>query len=99
MSVLVACGIEVAVGPLEAGSYPAGGLLSVARVDRVDGVLLVARGELDMATEGQLAAAAVTVLQERVGAPLVLDMSCLTFVGSTGIRELLMIQDEAVFHG
>jgi len=65
----------------------------------VDCGLLVVRAEVDMAVAGQLAAAAVTVLEERSGGPLVLDMSGLGFMGSTGIAKLIMIQDEAVAYG
>src|SRR5262245_28180259 len=70
--------------------------MSVARVDRSGCTVLVVRGELDMAVEGRLFAAAVTVLQEHARHALVLDMSGLGFMASIGISELIMIQYEAV---
>jgi len=71
----------------------------VKRTDREYCILLVVRGDLDLATEGKLLAAAWAVLRERGGRPLVLDLSGLAFVGSVGFSELLMIDHEATTHG
>ena len=73
--------------------------LSVRRTDRDDCVVLVVRGDLDLSTEGQLLAAAVGVLQERLGRPVVLDLSGVRFVASIGYSELLMIRHEATTSG
>src|SRR4051794_4037195 len=69
--------------------------LSVERTDRDDCVLLTVRGDLDLPTEGQLLAAASGVLHERLGRPVVLDLSGVRFIASIGFAELLMIRHEA----
>jgi anti-anti-sigma factor len=81
------------------GGQPGEASLSVKRTDRESCILLVVRGDLDLATEGKLLAAAWAVLRERGGRPLVLDLSGLAFVGSVGFSELLMIDHEATTHG
>jgi|SRR5690242_9420393 len=78
-----------------AGGLPARESLSVERTDRDDWILLVVRGELDLATEGQLLLAACAVLQERTGHPVVIDLSGLCFIDSHGLSELVMISHEA----
>ena len=77
------------------GGRPGAAPLSAQRTDRADCVLLVVRGDLDLPTEGQLFAAAWAVLRERVGRPVVLDLSSVGFIGSIGFSELLMICHEA----
>jgi len=73
--------------------------LSVERTDRDDSVLLVLRGDLDLATEGQLLAAAWAVLRQRAGRPVVLDLSRVQFGASIGYSELAMISHEATSSG
>ena len=65
------------------------------RTDRADCFLLVIRGALDLPTEGQLLAAVWAVQRQRVGLPIVLDLSGVEFMGSMGFSELLMIRHNA----
>ena len=74
---------------------PADESLSVERTDRDDCVLLIVRGDVDLPTEGQLLAAASGVLRERVGRPVLLDLSGVQFIASIGYAELYMIRHEA----
>ena len=80
---------------LDNGNRPGPERLSVTRSDRDDCILLVVRGDLSLATEGQLLRAAGTVLRERSGRPLVLDLTGVGFAGSIGLSELIMLDHEA----
>jgi anti-anti-sigma factor len=71
----------------------------VERTDPASCVPLVVRGDLDLTSEDKMLAAARDVLRERDGLPLVLDLSGLAYVGSTGFSELLMIRHEATTYG
>ena len=80
---------------LNNGNRPGLERLSVTRTNRDDCILLVVRGDLSLATEGQLLGAAGTVLRERSGRPLVLDLTGVGFAGSLGLSELIMLDHEA----
>jgi hypothetical protein len=60
--------------------------LSVERTDRADCVLLVIRGALDLPTEGQLLAAVWAIQRQRVGRPIVLDLSGVEFMARWAFR-------------
>jgi anti-sigma B factor antagonist len=87
------------VDHLDNGNRPGPERLSVTRTDRDDCIMLVVRGDLSLATEGQLLGAAGTVLRERSGRPLVLDLTGVGFAGSLGLSELIMLDHEAATYG
>jgi anti-sigma B factor antagonist len=68
-------------------------LFSVA-VHEGDRTVVVATGELDLATTPQLEAELGRVL-DRAGAGVVLDLRGLTFIDSSGVHLLMRSQDEA----
>jgi anti-anti-sigma factor len=55
------------------------------------------RGELDIATEGELAAGLALVLAERTSV-LTVDLRELEFLDSTGLRALLSLREECAAH-
>jgi anti-sigma B factor antagonist len=58
--------------------------------DARGGQRVTLRGELDLATAGRLEAAI-----EQAGSPVMLDLSGLTFMDSTGVRVLLQAAERA----
>lgn len=63
-------------------------LLSVVTESSPEGVRVVARGEVDLATVGYLTDA-VLAAEDSDAANIVLDLSGVTFIDSTGLRHLL----------
>ena len=55
---------------------------------------LILRGELDIATAPQVEDAALAMLEQRVST-LVIDLSGLTFIDSSGLRTLIVLNDRA----
>lgn len=66
---------------------------SLDREDAGDAVVLVPRGELDIATAGRLAEAAEDVPGDR--RLLVVDLRGVTFLDSSGLRGLLLVRRRA----
>lgn len=67
-------------------------LMTLARTDRDGWAVLVVRGSVDIATEHRLAEAAREPLT--AGRPLVLDVSGVEFLSSSGAAQLVVLADE-----
>ena len=67
-------------------------LLTVRATDREDAVILTVEGEIDGLTASRLAAAISSAFARLAGRPLVVDLSGVRFLGSTGLR---MLHDSA----
>jgi anti-sigma B factor antagonist len=80
----------------DTGALPSAEALLVidqARVGEV--VVLTCRGEVDAATAAQLRSAVAEGLRDPDGGPVVLDMTEVTFLSSTGLRALVDAQRAA----
>jgi anti-sigma B factor antagonist len=80
-------------GPL-GGVPPAEQLMTIARDDHGGCVVLAVRGEVDLSTGGRLLEAGSAALREAVGRPVVLDLSDVNFLSSSGLGLLVALHDE-----
>jgi anti-sigma B factor antagonist len=80
-------------GPL-GGVPPAEQLMTIARDDQGGCVVLAVRGEVDLSTGGRLLEAGSAALREAVGRPVVLDLSDVNFLSSSGLGLLVALHDE-----
>ncbi len=69
--------------------------MTIDRADRAGCAVLVVRGDVDLSTGPRLAAAAGRALAEAAGAPVVLDLSGLEFLSSSGLGQLVALDEEA----
>jgi anti-sigma B factor antagonist len=80
-------------GPL-GGMPPAEQLMTVDRDERTDCLVLVVRGEIDLGTGGRLMDAGSDALQEAAGRPVILDLSGVDFLSSSGLGQLVALHEE-----
>jgi len=80
-------------GPL-GGVPPTEQLMTIARDDQGGCVVLAVRGEVDLSTGGRLLEAGSAALREAVGRPVVLDLSGVNFLSSSGLGLLVALHDE-----
>ena len=80
-------------GPL-GGVPPAEQLMTISRDDRGGCVVLSVRGEVDLSTGGRLLEAGSAALREAVGRPVVLDLTRVAFLSSSGLGLLVALHDE-----
>lgn len=66
--------------------------------DRADVVVLTVEGDVDGLTAPRLSTAVSDAFRNLAGRPLVLDLSTVRFLGSTGLRTLRDSAHEAVRH-
>jgi anti-sigma B factor antagonist len=81
-------------GPL-GGVPPAEQLMTIARDDRDRYVVLAVHGEVDLGTGGRLMEAAGEALQQATGRPVILDLSAVDFLSSSGLGQLVALHEEA----
>jgi anti-sigma B factor antagonist len=80
-------------GPL-GGVPPAEQLMTITRDDQGGCVILSVRGEVDLSTGGRLMEAGSAALREALGRPMVLDLSRVDFLSSSGLGLLVALHDE-----
>jgi anti-sigma B factor antagonist len=80
-------------GPL-GGVPPAEQLMTIAREDQNGCLVLAVRGEVDLSTGGRLLEAGSAALREAAGRPVVLDLSGVDFLSSSGLGLLVSLHDE-----
>ena len=80
-------------GPL-GGVPPAEQLMTIERDDQSGCVVLVVRGEVDLSTGGRLLDAGNAALLDAVGRPVVLDLSGVDFLSSSGLGLLVALHDD-----
>jgi anti-anti-sigma factor len=73
-------------------------ILETSVFDTTDAKVLRVRGEVDLASSGALMAAAESLVKPDVGT-LRLDMSGVTFIDSSGIRSILLIDEQCRDNG
>ncbi len=81
-------------GPL-GGVPPTELLMTITRDDRDGCPVLVVHGEVDLSTGSRLMEAGSTALQEAPGRPVVLDLSAVDFLSSSGLGLLVALDEEA----
>jgi Anti-anti-sigma regulatory factor (antagonist of anti-sigma factor) len=69
--------------------------MTVAALTRDGCTLLTVHGEVDIATEGRLIASASDAMQTSGGRPVILDLSMLTFLSSSGFGHLVALDERA----
>jgi anti-sigma B factor antagonist len=67
--------------------------LETSVLDTLDAKVLRVRGEVDLASAGALMAAAESLVKPEAGT-LRLDMTGVTFIDSSGIRSILLIDEQ-----
>jgi anti-sigma B factor antagonist len=80
-------------GPL-GGVPPAEQLMTISREDRDGCVVVAVRGEVDLSTGGRLMEAGSAALREASRRPVVLDLSRVDFLSSSGLGLLVALHDE-----
>ncbi|WP_233159749.1 STAS domain-containing protein [Pseudonocardia sp. MH-G8] len=80
-------------GPL-GGVPPAEQLMTIERDDRDGCLILAVRGEVDLSTGGRLMEAGSAALREAAGAPVVLDLTGVDFLSSSGLGLLVALHDD-----
>jgi anti-sigma B factor antagonist len=80
-------------GPLGAVP-PAEQLMTINRDDRNGCVVLVVHGEVDLSTGSRLMEAGSEALHQAGGQPVVLDLSDVDFLSSSGMGLLVALHDE-----
>lgn len=73
---------------------PSDQLMTVTRDDRDGRPVLVVRGEVDLSTGGQLRDTVSGVLQQADAGPVILDLSEVEFLSSSGLGHLVALDDE-----
>lgn len=81
-------------GPL-GGVPPTELLMTITRDDRDGCPVLVVHGEVDLSTGSRLMEAGSAALQEATGRPVVLDLSAVDFLSSSGLGLLVALDEEA----
>jgi anti-sigma B factor antagonist len=76
------------------GVPPAEQLMTISRDDRDGCVVVVVRGEVDLSTGGRLLEAGSAALREAGRRPVVLDLSRVDFLSSSGLGLLVALHDE-----
>ena len=77
------------------GAPPDEQLMTIAPTVRDGCALLTMEGEVDLATEGRLLAATEDALRASTGHPVIVDLSGLTFLSSSGIGHLVALDEQA----
>ena len=80
-------------GPL-GGVPPAEQLMTIERDDRDGCLILAVRGEVDLSTGGRLMEAGSAALREAAGAPVILDLTGVDFLSSSGLGLLVALHDD-----
>jgi anti-sigma B factor antagonist len=73
-------------------------ILTVTSALTAEGVIVTVAGEVDLLTAGRLRNALVDALQRPVGHPVVVDMTRVTYFGSSGLAALVAASDEGQRH-
>jgi anti-sigma B factor antagonist len=73
---------------------PSDQLMTVTRDDRDDSPVLVVRGEVDLSTGGRLRDTVSSVLQQAGAGPVILDLSAVEFLSSSGLGHLVALDEE-----
>lgn len=73
---------------------PSTQLMTVTRDDREHRPVLVVRGEVDLSTGGRLREAVSSVLQQPATGPVILDLSAVEFLSSSGLGQLVALDEE-----
>jgi anti-sigma B factor antagonist len=73
---------------------PSDQLMTVTRDDRGSRPVLVVRGEVDLSTGGRLRDTVSSVLQQSTAGPVVLDLSAVEFLSSSGLGHLVALDEE-----
>ena len=76
------------------GVPPAEQLLTIERDDRDGCIVLTVRGEVDLSTGVRLAEAGNDALRDGTRRPVVLDLSGVDFLSSSGLGILVALHDE-----
>lgn len=76
------------------GVPPAEQLMTIARDDRDGCLVLVVRGEVDLSTGGRLLEAGSAALRESTGRPVVLDLTGVDFLSSSGLGLLVALHED-----
>jgi anti-sigma B factor antagonist len=69
-------------------------LMTVSRNDRDSWPVLVVRGEVDLSTGGRLRDTVSNVLQQTSAGPVILDLSGVEFLSSSGLGLLVALDEE-----
>jgi anti-sigma B factor antagonist len=69
--------------------------MTVVREERAGCAVLAVHGDVDLSTGPRLAAAVSAALGSAGGAPVVLDLTGLQFLSSSGLGQLVALDDEA----
>lgn len=80
-------------GPL-GGVPPAEQLMTIERDDRDGCLVLVVLGEVDLSTGGRLMEAGSAALQESAHQPVILDLTGVDFLSSSGLGLLVALHDD-----
>ena len=73
---------------------PSDQLMTVTRDDRDSRPVLVVRGEVDLSTGGRLRDTVSSVLQQTGAGPVILDLSAVEFLSSSGLGHLVALDEE-----
>lgn len=73
---------------------PSEELMTVTRDDRDGQPVLVVRGEIDLSTGGRLRDTVSSVLHQAGDGPVILDLSEVEFLSSSGLGHLVALDDE-----
>ncbi|OZM79170.1 anti-anti-sigma factor [Pseudonocardia sp. MH-G8] len=68
--------------------------MTIERDDRDGCLILAVRGEVDLSTGGRLMEAGSAALREAAGAPVVLDLTGVDFLSSSGLGLLVALHDD-----
>lgn len=80
-------------GPL-GGMPPAEQLMTINRDDRDGCLVVVVRGEVDLSTGTRLMEAGSEALEQAAGRPVVLDLTDVDFLSSSGMGLLVALHEE-----
>lgn len=69
-------------------------LMTVTRADQGSRPVLVVRGEVDLSNGNRLRETVSSVLQHASAGPVILDLSAVEFLSSTGLGQLVALDDE-----
>lgn len=81
-------------GPLD-DVPPTEQLMTITREDRGRCQVLTVRGEVDLSTGERLRSTVNTALQRALGQPVILDLSPVDFLSSSGLGQLVALDEEA----
>jgi anti-sigma B factor antagonist len=73
---------------------PSDQLMTVTRDDREHRPVLVVRGEVDLSTESRLRDTVSSVLEQGGAGPVILDLSAVEFLSSSGLGHLVALDEE-----